>query len=70
LRLGVNFINFLRAAFTREDPESAKHTDNLTVFYALLGSARVKAAVERSFEFRLPGMDSTKLCFYLGEIPV
>jgi len=35
---GVNFINILRAAFVRPDPESAKKTDNLTVFFALLGS--------------------------------
>jgi hypothetical protein len=29
---GVNFINILQAAFALEDPESAKKTDNLTVF--------------------------------------
>jgi len=34
----------LRAAFMHADPESAKKTDNLTVFFALLGSARAKAA--------------------------
>jgi len=39
---GVNFINILQAAFTRADPKSAKNT----VFFALLGSAHVKAASE------------------------
>jgi len=42
--LGVNFINILQEAFTRTDPESKKKTDNLTVFFALSGSALVKAA--------------------------
>jgi hypothetical protein len=40
----VSFINVLQAAFTLEDPKSAKKTDNLAVFFALLGSARKKAA--------------------------
>ena len=30
LFVGVNFINILRAAFTRTDPKSIKDTDNLT----------------------------------------
>jgi len=29
---GVNFINILRAAFELEDPQSAKKTNNLTIF--------------------------------------
>ncbi len=42
---GVNFINVLRAAFTRADPESAKKTVKLSVFFALSGSVKsVKAA--------------------------
>ena len=41
---GVNFTNVLRAAFTSADPKSAIKLLNLTVFFALLGSARVKAA--------------------------
>jgi len=41
---GVNCINVLQAAFTHADPESAKKIDNLTVFFALLGSAHAKAA--------------------------
>jgi len=40
----VNFNNILQAAFTRTDPKSAKKTDNLTVFFAHLGSVHVKAA--------------------------
>ena len=43
-RYGVNFTNILRAAFTGADPKSAIKLLNLTVFFALLGSARVKAA--------------------------
>ena len=43
-RPGVNFINVLRAAFTHADPESAKKTVKSSSFFALLGSARVKAA--------------------------
>jgi len=41
---GVNFINVLPASFARKDPESATKTENLTVFFALLGSAHIKAA--------------------------
>jgi hypothetical protein len=41
---GVNFIKVLLAAFTRADHKSAKKTENLTVFLALLGSGHAKAA--------------------------
>jgi len=41
---GVNFINVLQAAFVCADPKRAKKTDNLTVFFALLGSESIKAA--------------------------
>ncbi len=41
---GVNYTNILCAAFTHANPKSAKMTDGLTVFFALLGSALVKAA--------------------------
>jgi hypothetical protein len=41
---GVNFTNVLQAAFTLADPESAKKLLDLTVFFALLVSASVKAA--------------------------
>ncbi len=40
---GVNFINILRTAFPLVDPKSVKKIDNLTVFFTLLGSARLKA---------------------------
>ena len=40
---GVNFTNVLRAAYTQADPKSAIKLINLTVFFALLGSTRVKA---------------------------
>jgi len=41
---GVNFINILQAAFMRADHKSAIKLLNLTVFFALLGYARIKAA--------------------------
>ena len=41
---GVNFTNILQAAFTHADPKSAKKTVKLSSFFALLGSACVKAA--------------------------
>jgi len=41
---GANFTNILRPAFTRTDSKNAKNNDNLTVFFALLGSARFKAS--------------------------
>jgi len=44
LTLGVDFTKFLQAAFIREDHKSAKKADDLTVFFAFLGSAHVKAA--------------------------
>jgi len=40
---GVNFTNILCATFIQADPKSAKKTDSLTVFFALLGYSRVKA---------------------------
>jgi len=40
---GVNFKNILQAAFAQTNLKSAKKTDNLTVFFALLGSACLKA---------------------------
>jgi len=41
---GFNFIKALRAAFTHADPKSAKKTVTLSIFFALLGFARTKAA--------------------------
>jgi len=40
---GVNFTTILHATFTREDPKSAKNTDDLAVFFVHLGSALVRA---------------------------
>jgi len=39
---GVNFINILNAASMFKDPKSAKKTDSLIVFFALLGSECIK----------------------------
>ncbi len=41
---GVNFINVLRAAFTRADPKCVKMRDKLSIFSVLLGPKSVKAA--------------------------
>ena len=41
---GVNFINILRAAFTLTGPNSTKKCVKSSSFFALLGSASVKAA--------------------------
>jgi len=46
----MNFTNLLRAAFTRTDPKSAKKYSQ-TVFFALLGPARVKAALQTLAKF-------------------
>jgi len=43
-RIGIYFINILRAAFAHPDPKSVKKTDDLTAFLAYLGSVRAKAA--------------------------
>jgi len=52
----VNFINILQATFTSADHKRAKKTDNLTVFFALLGSAFVKA-VHRTLVILTPGLN-------------
>jgi hypothetical protein len=41
--LGVNFKNILQTAFAQTDLKGAEKTDNLTVFFVLLGSAWLKA---------------------------
>jgi len=41
LTTGVDFTNILRAVFIRADTKAQK-TDDLTVFFALLGSEQVK----------------------------
>ncbi len=42
---GVNFVNILLEAFTFENPKSAKkNTVKLSVYFALFGSAHVKAS--------------------------
>jgi len=43
---GVNFTYILQVAFTHADPERAKKTDNLTVFFMLLGSLGIKALLK------------------------
>jgi len=54
---GVNFINVLCTAFTLVDPKSVKKIGNLTVFFMLLGSARVKA-VHRMLVKLTPAFES------------
>jgi len=48
---GVNFIEILWAALTRQDPKSTKKTDDLTVLFVLSGSAHVKAAHKTLMKF-------------------
>ncbi len=48
---GVNFINILQAAFARGNPESAKKINNMTVFFAPLGSAHVKVFLNHAHHF-------------------
>ena len=43
---GVNFINIIRAAFTRADPKSAIKLLYLNVFFALLGFWCIKAGLK------------------------
>jgi len=43
-RIGLNFINILRTAFTIADPKSVKKTVKLLIFFSLSGSTSVKAA--------------------------
>ena len=52
--LVVNFTNILQAAFKRADPTSAKKTVKLSSFFALLGSAHVKAT-RRTLVILTPG---------------
>ena len=54
---GVNFINVLRAAFTLADPKSAKKTVKSISFFALLGSASVKAACRTLVKLNRGWMD-------------
>ena len=64
----VNFTNVLRAAFTRADPKSTKKTVKLSSFFALLGSARVKAARKMLVKLTTPrrcGKDY--FCFSFGQ---
>jgi len=51
--MGVNFINSLQAAFESADPESAKKTDNFTVFFMLLGYVSVKATCKTLVKWTL-----------------
>jgi hypothetical protein len=53
---GVNFINFLQKAFMQADPKSAKNTNSLTVFLALLGYASLKA-VRKNLVKLTPDLD-------------
>jgi len=58
-RPGVDFINVQRAVFTQADPEIAKKTVKLSVFFALLGSAQAKAARTEFMLMKLtPGIET------------
>ncbi len=57
----LEVVNMFSAAFTRTDPKSAKKTDSLTVFFALLGSASVKGELNMLMKFNLEIFTSIKL---------
>jgi len=52
---GVNFTNIVLEAFAHRDPKSEKRTDDLTVIFALLGSAHVKASLKLLVKSTLDG---------------
>jgi len=52
---GVNFINVLRAAFILADPKSAKRQSSCQSFFALMGSAPVKATRRTLMKLTLGG---------------
>ena len=60
LSSGVNFINVLTSYFYARRSQKRKKLLNLTVFFALLGSARVKAACRMMVKLT-PGVNTTKL---------
>ena len=60
---GVNFTSIQRAAFMSADPKSAKKLLDLTVFFALLGSAHIKAARRMLVKLTLAGVSPSKRCF-------
>jgi len=62
---GFNFTNILHTAFTRPDPKSAKKTDNLTIYFALLLSAYIKSA-HKMLTKLTPG----KHCKYYSQMAV
>jgi len=61
LNSGVNFINVLQAAFVCADPESAKKTVKLLVFFALSGSALAKAVLRTLMKLNT----DVTLCFFM-----
>jgi len=67
---GVNIINILWAEFTCTDHKSAKKTDSLTVFFALMGSAHIKAA-HRMLINLTPWINFTNIftCSFFTPIP-
>jgi hypothetical protein len=58
LKFGVNFINIPQAAFTRTDHKRARKTVKLSVFFAHLGSAHLKAALKMLMKLT-PGVNIT-----------
>ena len=56
---GVNFTNILRAHKLLVDPKRAKKTVKLSSFFALLGSASVKAARRTLVKLNLADVNAT-----------
>jgi len=59
---GANFIIFLHEAFTHVNPKSAKDTDDLTVFFLLLETWRIKTSRKHFGE-----IDPRSDCHCLGD---
>ena len=62
MRLGGIFTNILQAAFTHADPKSAKKTNKLCSFFALLGSV---AMTRKYFSAKAAHKMLVKLTFSL-----
>jgi len=56
------YKKLLLEAFTQKDPQSAKKIDSLTVYFALLESARIKDG-HKMLVKSTPGRLATKRCF-------
>jgi len=57
-KTGVNFINILLTAFTREDPKRIKIQTSCQYLFALYGAGRIKAACKMFMK-----LTAAQVCF-------